>query len=44
LTKLATSLGVDMPISAMVEDVLYNGRDPKVALSSLFERSLKSEF
>ena len=44
LTKLAKAHDVDMPISAIVEDVLYNGRDPKVALSSLFERSLKSEF
>ena len=44
LTKLAQSLGVDMPISAMVEDVLYNGREPMAALTALFDRALKSEF
>ena len=44
LTKLADTLGVEMPISSMVEDVLYNGREPKSALTALFDRSLKSEF
>ena len=44
LTTLADKLGVEMPISRVVEDVLYHGRNPKEALTSLFERALKSEF
>ena len=40
----AEKFGVDMPISLTVEDVLYRGRDPREALTSLFERALKSEF
>jgi glycerol-3-phosphate dehydrogenase (NAD(P)+) len=44
LTALAEKNGVDMPISFAVEDVLYRGRDPREALGSLFDRSLKSEF
>lgn len=44
IMKLADKYGVDMPICRAVYSVLYEGADPKEAISHLFDRSLKSEF
>ena len=40
---LCERYAVDMPICEEVYNVLYNGKDPKDAIASLFARSLKSE-
>ena len=44
LMGLAEKTGVELPISAAVYDVLYEGRPPREALGQLFSRSLKKEF
>lgn len=44
LTLLADRYGVELPICATVEDVLYRAADPAEAISRLFGRSLKNEF
>ena len=44
LMKLSESYGVDMPICRAVYEIVYEGRDAKETLSSLFERSIKTEF
>ena len=44
LMGLAEKTGVELPISAAVYDVLYNGTTAKEALDQLFSRSLKEEF
>jgi len=44
LMKLSAEYGVELPISNVVHDVLYNNRDPKEALYSLFDREVKEEF
>lgn len=44
LVRLGAQLDVDLPICSAVYDVLYNGKDTKSTLDSLFTRSLKSEF
>ena len=44
ITALANEYRVELPICQTVENVLYNGADPKEALTQLFERALKSEF
>ncbi len=44
LVNLGIQHGVDLPICNAVYDVLYNGKDPKSTLDSLFTRSLKREF
>ena len=44
LTALAGKYGVELPICTTVEDLLYRKADPKVALTALFERTLKAEF
>ncbi len=41
---LAERYGVDMPICRCVYEILYKGMDADIALSELFERSIKSEF
>jgi len=41
---LAEKLGVDLPISAAVESVLYGGRSPVEALRSLLGRPLHAEW
>ena len=43
LMFLKEKYSVDLPISTVVYDILYNGADPKEALMSLFKRSLKWE-
>ena len=44
LMKLSKEHNVEMPISQLVYDVLYNGVDANVALQTLFERDVKGEF
>ncbi len=44
LMKLSSEYGVEMPISQLVYDVLYNDTDPRKALSQLFARDVKQEF
>ncbi len=44
LMKLSAEYNVEMPISKVVYDILYNEADPKQALNSLFERDVKIEF
>ena len=44
LCRLAEQHGVDLPICRAVEDILYNGCDPRLAIDTLFARDLKQEF
>ena len=44
LCRLAEQHGVDLPICRAVEDILYNGCDPRLAMDTLFARDLKREF
>lgn len=44
IMKLADKYDVDMPICSAVYSVLYDGVEPKTAISDLFDRSLKAEF
>ena len=44
MMKLADRYKVDLPISAAVYAVLYEGVPPKTAIDALFDRSLKEEF
>lgn len=44
IVSLAERYGVDMPICRCVYSVIHEGKDAKVALGELFERSVKSEF
>ena len=44
LMKLSAEFGVEMPISKLVYDVLYNNADPKTTLYQLFSRDVKQEF
>lgn len=44
LMYLAGQTGVELPISAAVYHILYDGMPPKQALDALFSRSLKHEF
>ncbi len=41
--ELATKAGVDLPICQEVYAVLYEGKDPKLALKSLLSRPLRAE-
>ena len=41
--ELSKIYNVDMPIVHAVYDVLYNGLDPKVAVTMLMTRDKKSE-
>lgn len=40
---LATELGIEMPISEQVYNVLYTGQDPREAVHALLTRALKPE-
>lgn len=42
-SRLAERHGVEMPITAQVKAVLFDGADPKVSIRELMERDLKSE-
>ncbi len=44
LMGLEKTYNVELPISHMLYEVLYEGREPKEALEALFTRSLKNEF
>lgn len=44
LMSLSRELGVELPISQAVYDILYRDVHPRQALDSLFSRSLKQEF
>lgn len=44
LMNLGKNHGVDLPISAAVYDILYQGKEPMDVLDNLFTRSLKNEF
>lgn len=44
IVSLAERYGVDMPICRCVYSVIHEGKDARVALGELFERSVKSEF
>lgn len=44
LVRLSQSAGVEMPICRAVYEVLYEEKDPQVALSELFAREPKAEF
>jgi glycerol-3-phosphate dehydrogenase (NAD(P)+) len=40
---LANKMGVDMPITTQVYQILYEGKDPKKAVKELMSRGLKAE-
>jgi glycerol-3-phosphate dehydrogenase (NAD(P)+) len=44
MMNLGKNYGVDLPISRAVYEILYNNRNPKETLNSLFARSIKNEF
>ena len=44
LVKLSEKYGVELPICQAVYDMLYNGKDAKETMESLFKRSFKKEF
>ncbi len=44
LIRLSDEKGVDMPISRAVYNILYEEKDPVIALDELFCRQLKKEF
>ena len=44
LVKMGERFGVDLPICRAVYDVVYGKSNPKAAIESLFDRSLKHEF
>lgn len=41
--KLATKLNIDLPITSQVYAILYEDKDPKVAVLELMQRKLKEE-
>jgi glycerol-3-phosphate dehydrogenase (NAD(P)+) len=41
--RLAARAGVEMPITAKVAEVLFEGKDPRQGVGELMERALKSE-
>jgi glycerol-3-phosphate dehydrogenase (NAD(P)+) len=41
--ELANKMGVDMPITNQVYEVLYKGKDPNQAVREHMARALKSE-
>lgn len=44
LTSLGRTYGVELPICHCVYEIIYEGKNAKTALESLFERSVKKEF
>lgn len=44
MLKLAASVGVELPITQTVYDVIYNHKDMKESIKKLFDRKSKSEF
>ena len=43
-TQLAQRVGVELPITAQVHDILFAGKDPQRALRDLMLRTPKPEF
>ncbi|MFC2173058.1 NAD(P)H-dependent glycerol-3-phosphate dehydrogenase [Acidobacteriota bacterium] len=41
--ELSKKNGVEMPIAAKVNEILYNGKDPTIAVKELMGRALKAE-
>ena len=41
--ELAKKMGIDMPLVNQTYEVLYNGKDPRVAVKELMSRALKEE-
>ena len=41
--RIARTLGVEMPISEQIYQVLYRGKPPKAAVEELMSRTLKAE-
>ncbi|GBD33368.1 Glycerol-3-phosphate dehydrogenase [NAD(P)+] [bacterium HR33] len=41
--ELASRVGVELPIAAQVEQVLFQGKEPRRAIADLMERELKAE-
>lgn len=44
LVDLGKKYGVDLPICRCVYEIIHEGVDPRLAMSQLFERSIKTEF
>ena len=44
MVKLGKEYGVELPISEVVYEVLYNDAPPSEALQGLFNRRVKGEF
>lgn len=42
--QLAEKLGVEVPIINQMHAILYNGKDPLIAVNELMQRDLKSEY
>jgi glycerol-3-phosphate dehydrogenase (NAD(P)+) len=42
--RVATEIGVEMPICEQIYRIIYEGADPRGAVSVLMQRTLKSEF
>jgi glycerol-3-phosphate dehydrogenase (NAD(P)+) len=42
--RVATEIGVEMPICEQIYRIIYEGADPRGAVSVLMQRALKSEF
>lgn len=43
VVQLADRYKIDMPITREVYEIIYNGKDPKISVSSLMEREPKAE-
>lgn len=41
---MSLEMNVSMPITQQVYEVIYNGKEPKLAIADLMQRELKSEF
>ena len=41
--KLAERAGVELPITAKVAEILFEGKQPALAVNELMERTLKAE-
>lgn len=43
VNQLVKKMGIEMPISEKVYEIIYNGKNPKVGVKELMTRTLKSE-
>ncbi len=44
IKKLSKKIGIEMPISEKVYEILFEGKQPLIAIKELMRRSLKSEW